>query len=100
VRFVLVYLEQVEKGKAPADKYWLHMGQDSPNKVPDTVTCQFKEHIFPFVRSRTVAMVNFEAILHNPHFFNEKSISLLNVTTMPHLTGKLTIRSSKITATE
>jgi hypothetical protein len=25
-------------------------------------------------------MVNFEAILHNPHFFNEKSISLLNIT--------------------
>ena len=24
--------------------------------------------------------VNFEAILHNPHFVNEKSISLLNVT--------------------
>ena len=25
-------------------------------------------------------MVNFEAILHSPHFFNEKSTSLLNVT--------------------
>ena len=34
VRFVLVYLEQVEKGKALADKYRLHMGKDSPNKVP------------------------------------------------------------------
>lgn len=80
VRFVLVYLERVEKGKAPADKYYLHMGKDSTNKVPGTVTCQFKEHIFPFVRDRFVAMVNFEAILHNPHFFNEKNTSLLNVT--------------------
>ena len=34
VRFVLVYFEQLEKGKAPADKDWLHMGKDSPNKVP------------------------------------------------------------------
>jgi len=25
-------------------------------------------------------MVSFEAVLHNPHFFNEKSPSLLNVT--------------------
>jgi hypothetical protein len=80
VRWVLVYLEQVEKGKAPSDKYWLHMGKDSTNKVRETLICQFKEHIFPFVRSQMVAMVNFEAILHNPHFFNEKNTSLLNVT--------------------
>jgi hypothetical protein len=25
-------------------------------------------------------MISFEAILHNPHFFNEKSISHLNIT--------------------
>jgi hypothetical protein len=45
-----------------------------------TVTYQFKEHIFPFIRSRKVTMVNFDAILHSQHFFTEKSISLLNVT--------------------
>src|ERR1700675_4486460 len=28
VRWVLVYLDRIEKGKAPAEKYWLHMGQD------------------------------------------------------------------------
>lgn len=80
VRFVLGYLQQVENGKALADKDWLHTGKDTSNKVPGTVTCQFKENIFPFIRSRKVAMVSFEAVLHNPHFFNEKSISLLNVT--------------------
>jgi len=80
VRWVLVYLERVEKGKPPAEKYWLHMGKDNTNKVPDTATCQFKEHIFPFVRSQMVAMVNFEAILHNPHFFNDKNTSVLNIT--------------------
>lgn len=79
VRFALVYLEQIEKGKAPADKYWLHMGQDSANKEPDTLLCQFKEHVFPFVRTQRVAMVNFDPILHNPHFFNEKRASVFNV---------------------
>ena len=46
---MLGYLEQVEKGKAPADKDWLHTGKDTVNKVPDMVTCHFKDHIFPFV---------------------------------------------------
>jgi hypothetical protein len=68
VRYALVYLEEVEKGKAPADKYWLHM-----------VDCQFKEHIFPFVRSQVMAMVNHDSYFHNPHFFNAKNASLLNV---------------------
>ena len=68
VPYVLVYLEQVEKGKAPADKYWLHMAD-----------CQFKEHIFPFVRSQTMAMVNHDPFFHNPHFFNTMNASLLNV---------------------
>ena len=71
VRFVLVYLEQVEKGKAPADKCWLHMGYGKgqlQQSAHTTVTYQFKEHIFPFIRSRKVTMVNFEAILHSLHF--------------------------------
>ena len=68
VPYVLVYLEQVEKGKAPADKYWLNME-----------ACQFKEHIFPFVRSQMMAMVNHDPFFHNPHFFNSKNASLLNV---------------------
>lgn len=79
VRWVLVYLEQIEKGKAPAEKYWLHMGKDTTGKVPDTEACQFKQHIFPFVRSQVVAMVNFESILHNPNFFNERHVSILNM---------------------
>jgi len=65
---VLVYLEQVGKGKAPADKYWLQMAN-----------CQFTSHIFPFVRSQVMAMVNRDAFFHNPHFFNSKNASLLNV---------------------
>src|SRR5438094_669574 len=79
VRWVLVYLERIEKGKAPAEKYSLYMGKDRTNKVPDTEACQFKEHIFPFVRNQFVAMVNFESILHNPDFFDERHVSVLNM---------------------
>ncbi len=68
VQYVLVYLDRVERGKAPADKYWLTMEG-----------CQFKEHIFPFVRSQAMAMVNHDPFFHNPHFFNSKNASLLNV---------------------
>lgn len=79
VRWVLVYLDRIEKGKAPAEKYWLRMGEDKTNKVPETEACQFKEHIFPFVRSQNVAMVNYESILHNPDFFDERHVSVLNM---------------------
>ena len=41
--------------------------------------CQFKEHIFPFVRSQVMAMVKHDSFFHNPHFFNAKNASLLNV---------------------
>jgi hypothetical protein len=76
---VLVYLEQVESGKAPAEKYWLHMGKDESGKVADTQVCQFKEHILPFVRTEQVAIINFDPILHNPHFFTDKHGSVFNV---------------------
>jgi hypothetical protein len=79
VRFVLVYLEQVERGKAPAAKYWFHMGKDKKNTVPGTEPCAFTEHVFPFVRSQVVAMVNYDTILHNPDFFNERGTTVLNV---------------------
>jgi hypothetical protein len=68
VRYILVYLEQVEKGKAPAEKYWLNM-----------MDCQFTQHVFPFVRSQVMAMVNHDPFFHNPHFFNLKNESLLLV---------------------
>lgn len=79
LQHVLVYLEQVEKGKAPAEKYWLHMGKDESGKEPDSQLCQFKEHILPFVRTQQVAMINFDPILHNPHFFDDKHGTVFNV---------------------
>lgn len=79
VRFVLVYLENVEKGKAPAEKYFLHLGKDERNKEPDTRICQFKEHVLPFVRSQQLAMINYDRILHNPHFFTEAHATVFNI---------------------
>jgi len=76
---VLVYLEQIEQGKAPAEKYWLHMGKDESAKTPGSEVCQFKEHIFAFVRTQPAALINFDPILHNPHFFNEKHSSVFNI---------------------
>jgi hypothetical protein len=75
----LIYLEQVEKGKAPADKYWLHMGKDASGKEPGSEICQFKEHIFAFVRTQPAAIINFDPILHNPHFFNDKKGTVFNI---------------------
>jgi hypothetical protein len=90
VRFVLVYLEKIEQGKAPEHKYWLHMGKD--DREPNSRLCQFEEHVFPFIRTHDIAVVNFDNILHNPHFFNEKHASLFNIA-MPTPTMKWTRRS-------
>ncbi|HTK87706.1 MAG TPA: hypothetical protein VL329_08230 [Nitrospiraceae bacterium] len=77
LRFVLVYLEKVEKGKAPEVKYALRMGKQEA--VRASRPCLFQEHVFPFVRTSQIGITNFEEVLHNPHFFNEKRSSLLNI---------------------
>lgn len=77
LRFVLVYLEKVEKGKAPEPKYWLHMGLNE--KDPYSRRCLFEEHVMPYVRTADMALINFDSILHNPHFFTEKHASIFNV---------------------
>lgn len=77
LRFVLVYLEEVPKGKAPAKKYWLHMGKADDR--PDSEACKFEEHVFAFVRTQTIAMENFDKVLHNPHGFSESHSTLFNI---------------------
>lgn len=77
IRFTLVYLEKVEKGKAPDPKYMLHMGKSEDR--PKSQLCNFEEHIFPFVHTQPVGLINFDEILHNPHFFNDNHASLFNV---------------------
>lgn len=77
LKFTLVYLEKVEKGKAPKDKYMLYMGKTEDR--PNSQLCNFEEHIFPFVHTQRVGMINFDEILHNPHFYNDKHRTLLNI---------------------
>ncbi len=77
LRNVIVYLEKVEKGKAPELKYWLRMGKS--DQYPMTRVCLFEEHVFPIVRTSDVALINFDPILHNPHFFTENHASIFNV---------------------
>jgi hypothetical protein len=47
LRFVLVYLDQVDKGKPPAPEYRVHMGKRA--RDPADRPRQFQEHVFPFV---------------------------------------------------
>ena len=77
LRFVLVYLEEVLKGKAPKKKYWLHVGKADDR--PDSDRCTFEEHVFPFVRTQAVALTNFDKVLHSPHGFSESHAILFNV---------------------
>lgn len=81
IQHVLVYLERVERGKAAEATYRLHMGKREGNRITDLAAqrCQFQEQVFPFVRTAEITMVNFEAILHNPHLFNERRASLFNI---------------------
>lgn len=77
VRFVMAYLEAVDKGKAPEKKYWLHMGKTDNRS--ESILCNFEEHVFPFVRTKKVAMINFDRVLHNPHGFTNKGSTLFNI---------------------
>ena len=77
LRYVLVYLEEVPKGKAPKKKYWLHVGKADDR--PDSERCKFEEHVFPFVRTEKIALENFDKVLHNPHGFSESRATLFKI---------------------
>lgn len=74
---VLVYLERVERGKTVEPAYRLAMGAHKGEAA--SKSCQFERPVFPFVRTSPVALINFESVLHNPHFFNDKHGSLFNL---------------------
>lgn len=73
----LVYLEKVEQGKAPAEKYLLRMGRSESQS--DSRKCLFDDHVFAFVRTQDVAIINFDDIPHNPHLFTETNGTLFNI---------------------
>ncbi len=84
---VLVYLERVERGKPAEPAYRLAMGAHRGDAA--SKSCQFQHPVFPFVRTSPVALINFESVLHNPHFFNDKQASLFNLA-MPTADRELT----------
>ena len=77
IQDVLVYLERAERGKAAEAIYRLPMGKGAAASTAQT--CQFQHPVFPFVRTSQVGLINFEPVLHNPHFFTEKQGSLFNL---------------------
>lgn len=77
IQDVLVYLERVDHGKAAEAVYRLPMGKGAAASAAQT--CQFQHPVFPFVRTSQVGLINFESVLHNPHFFSEKQASLFNL---------------------
>ncbi len=87
VQDVLVYLERVDRGKAAEPAYRLAMGAHRGDAA--SKSCRFQHPVFPFVRTAAVALINFEPVLHNPHFFNDKQGSLFNVA-MPTADRELT----------
>ncbi len=89
IQHVLIYLERVERGKAAEPAYRLSMGKRAADAA--TEPCQFQQHVFPFVRSSEVALINFEPVLHNPHFFNDKHGSLFNLA-MPTADREITTK--------
>jgi hypothetical protein len=61
-----VYLERVERGKRPSR---LSPSYGERRSGSTAQTCQFQHPVFPFVRTSQVGLINFEPVLHNPHFF-------------------------------
>jgi hypothetical protein len=77
VRFVLVYLESIEKGKKPRSRYSLHVGRHEAR--PRSMICEFEEHVFAFERRSELSFQNSEKIVHTVHAFDERDKSLFNV---------------------
>lgn len=92
IQHVLVYLERVERGKAPEPTYRLHMGKRETD--PAAHLCQFHEPVFPFVRTSEITMINFEPVLHNPHLFSDKNSSLFNIA-MPTANREIPVKLNR-----
>lgn len=86
VKHVAVYLKEVAEGKAlPIKKpkikrdttypdgssMTLHAGLDASQR-PESLLCNFEEHVWATIRTRPVGMYNLENLLHNPHAFKSQ----------------------------
>lgn len=86
VKFVAIYLDgKIEEGKPlTAGKLdrdsskTLHAGKDEKQR-PESVLCNFEEHVFSFVRTQKVGLYNMEDLLHNPHGFSANGATIFNI---------------------
>ena len=76
IRFVLVYIENIDHGKAPEALEVLHMGK-TPNR-PDSNPCRFEEHVFPYERKSVLGFVNHETLMHVVHGFTENGSTIFD----------------------
>ncbi len=101
VKFVAVYLVGVKEGKPLPKKVKklkrddprvLHTGRDLEQR-PDGMLCNFEEHVFAFVRSRKIGLLNLEDLLHNPHGFGMNGATRFN-TPLPDR-NRMTVKKLK-----
>lgn len=60
--------------KTRDDNQVMHTGRD-PDQRPESLLCNFEEHVFPFVRTKGMAFYNMEPLLHNPHGFKDDGVN-------------------------
>ncbi len=75
----VVYLENIEKGRAPATKpTTLHMGFDENR--PASILCDFEEHIVVITTQKTeMSFVSFDAVLHTARAVTKKGQEFFKV---------------------
>lgn len=86
LKFVAIYLDgDIKEGKPLPDEKLtrdhsqvLHAGKDTEQR-PNSVLCDFEEHVFPFVRTKKMGLYNMEDLLHNPHGFEANGATIFNV---------------------
>ncbi len=93
VRYAVVYLEGVERGRKGGDEAVLHSGRDA--KRPESVLCDFEEHVLTAGRNGRVRLTNADPVLHNPHGTLPRGATVFNVVLMP---GREAVRRIRVEA--
>jgi len=81
VKFTAVWLVGIKEGKkidfGPLERdnpQVLHAGRDASQR-PESLLCNFEEHVFAFVRTKNMGFYNMEPLLHNPHGFKDNGFN-------------------------
>ena len=81
VKFTAVWIAGIKKGKKidvgeleRDNQQVLHAGRDA-NQRPESLLCNFEEHVFAFVRTKKMGFYNMEPLIHNPHGFKDNGFN-------------------------